>query len=108
MVKVLNSEPSQLIVPGPRIEMVRLMFPDVNCGAWEDAAGLMQSSTRSVTPPDVSGDIPVAFGRCTPAPIAELLLRCVIASGYPLCSVATTFIHQPPAIRSSQRFVESI
>ena len=43
--------------------MVRLTFPNVNCGSGEKAAGLTYLSIRVLRLPLVAGEMPVTFGR---------------------------------------------
>src|SRR6516164_6780617 len=50
--KFLNREISQLKIPGPRSEIVRLTLPYVKAGAVVNAAGLIQLPSRWPTLPD--------------------------------------------------------
>jgi hypothetical protein len=80
-----------------------VILPKVNCGACENAAGVEPSVDPASVDPDVSGDTPVAFGRCKLAPITLLLFGCVTASGNPVCRMPTALADHPPAIRFSMR-----
>ena len=77
----LKTEVSKLICPGPRRDTTRPTFPKVNCGACENAAGLIQPSMRFSNGASTDAATPVAFGLCVLAPITLLLLGCEMASG---------------------------
>src|ERR1041385_7601788 len=101
---VLKSDASKLICPGPRREITRPTLPKVNCGAWENAAGLIQPSIRFAKELSTAAETPVAFGRWVLAPITLLLLGCEIASGYPDCRTPVMLALQPDAATFRTRF----
>src|SRR6266849_1311016 len=96
--KLLNSEKSSCLVPGPR-RMLRPELPKTNCAG---ATNALASNQRSIErwPEDTSPEA-IRLGNCEPPPTFSELVCMVGVNGRPVKHEAILFSCQPPAISST-------